>query len=142
MESSLIKYRVEIRKLETSEYQSLRKTAGWHIIDFNVSEKALEKDLYSLCVYDGDTIIGMGRIVGDGAIYFYIQDVVVIPEYQGKGVGKMIMDNIETYLHNNANHNSFVGLMAAEGVTKFYHQFGYTKRPENGPGMYKRFKSK
>jgi hypothetical protein len=47
------------------------------------------------------------------------------------------MENIETYLREKANNNSFIGLMAAEGVIDFYLQFGYIKRPDNKPGMYK-----
>ena len=133
-------YKIEIRRLRTNEYQSLRKTTDWFQIEDEVVYKSLENDLYSICVSDNDKIIGMGRIVGDGAIYFYIQDVIVLPEYQGKGVGKLIMNHIEAFLNKNASNNSFIGLMAADGVTEFYQKFGYVERPENMPGMYKMIK--
>ena len=35
-----------------------------------------------ITVYDDDKPIGMGRIVGDGAVIRYIQDLIIIPEYQ------------------------------------------------------------
>lgn len=82
----------------------------------------------------------MGRIVGDGAIYFYIQDIIVIPSYQGRGIGLLIMNEIEAYLEENAFNNSFIGLMAADGVQKFYHKFGYLERAETQPGMSKLMK--
>ncbi len=131
------KVRIEKRKLFVHEYQYLRQTTDWFQLEDDVVEKALQNDLYSVCVFDGDKIIGMGRIVGDGAIYFYIQDIIVIPEYKGKGVGKIIMNSIENYLTNMSNKNSFVGLMAAEGVAGFYYQFGYKERPADKPGMSK-----
>ena len=133
-------YKIEIRRLRTNEYQSLRKTTDWFQIEDEVVHNSLENDLFSICVSDNDKIIGMGRIVGDGAIYFYIQDVIVLPEYQGKGVGKLIMNHIEAFLNKNASNNSFIGLMAADGVTEFYQKFGYVERPENSPAMYKMFK--
>ena len=83
-----------------------------------------------------DKLIGLGRIVGDGSIYFYIQDIIVVPEYQGQGLGKVIMKELMQYLKDNANHNSLIGLMAAEGVEKFYHKFGFITRSTSKPGMY------
>ncbi len=134
--------RIENRKISVEEYQSTRKTTGWAMLDDVVVSKGLENDLHSVCIFDSNKLIGIGRVVGDGAIYFYIQDIIVIPEYKGKGIGKLIMNNIETYLINNTNNNSFVGLMAAEGVHAFYYKFGYAERAESKPGMFKMIKNK
>lgn len=130
-------FNIEVRTITLSEYQTLRSSTSWGSIDDHSVKKALERDLYSVCVLHGKKVIGIGRIVGDGAIYYYIQDIIVLPEYQGQGIGKLIMENIETYLSENTNNNSFIGLMAAEEVIEFYLQFGYEKRPDNRPGMYK-----
>ena len=130
-------FNVEIRKLKVEEYQTLRKTTGWDMLEDKVVSASLENDLFSLCVYDHEKLIGMGRVVGDGFIYFYIQDIVVTPEYKGRGVGKLIMENVEEYLSKTANNNSFIGLMAAEGVKEFYYKFGYKERPDSRPGMFK-----
>lgn len=132
-----MKPKVEERNIKPNEYQTIRKTTGWDMLSDEVVSKGLKNDLYSVCVFDENKLIGIGRIVGDGAIYFYIQDIIVIPEYKGKGIGKLIMQHIEDYLNKTANHNSFIGLMAAIDVQKFYHQFGYTERPDSKPGMYK-----
>ena len=93
--------------------------------------------IFSICISDHDKVIGIGRVIGDGAIYFYIQDVIVLPEYQGKGIGKLIMKNIEEFIKKNANDNSFVGLMAAYRVKEFYHKYGYFERSNDKPGMFK-----
>lgn len=130
-------YQVEIRKLKISEYQNLRKSTGWNFIDDEVVAKALNKDLFSVCVLDQNELVGIGRVIGDGAIYFYVQDVIVAPDHKKKGIGKLIMNSIEAFLQKNANDNSFIGLMAAEGVKDFYYKFGYIERSSDTPGMYK-----
>ena len=50
------------------------------------------------------------------------------------------MNEIEAYLKENAFNNSFIGLMAADGVQKFYHKFGYLERANTRPGMSKLMK--
>ena len=132
--------KIEKRRLNINEYQTLRGTTDWFAIADEVVDKSLKNDLFSVCVIADGTLVGMGRIVGDGAIYFYIQDIIVIPGYQSKGIGVMIMNEIEGYLKENAFNNSFIGLMAADGVQQFYHKFGYFERAETRPGMSKLMK--
>jgi hypothetical protein len=60
--------RIERRRLTVDEYQTLRGTTNWFKIEDKVVEKSIENDLFSVCVYDGQKLVGMGRIVGDGAI--------------------------------------------------------------------------
>lgn len=135
-------YRIEFKNPTPIEYDKIRNTTGWDKLDLVTIEKGLEKSLFSVCLYDIDKLIGIGRIVGDGSIYFYIQDIIVMPDYQGKGFGKIIMNEVMQYLDDNANHNSFIGLMAAEGVEKFYHKFGFTTRSTSRPGMYSVYKNR
>ena len=129
--------RIEYRKISVEEYQCLRETTDWFQLEDHVVEKSLNNDLFSICVFDGDRLVGMGRLVGDGAIYFYIQDIIVTPDYQNRGIGTIIMNEIESYLEINTYNNSFIGLMAADGVQGFYHKFGYKERDLNRPGMSK-----
>lgn len=135
-----MKLRIENRKISVAEYQMMRKTTGWAMLDNDVVERALENDLFSVCVFDDEKLIGIGHVVGDGYIYFYIQDIIVIPSYQNKGIGRIIMENIEAYLSQATNNNSFIGLMAADDVEDFYKRFGYQIRPVNKPGMFKMVK--
>lgn len=128
---------IQNRKIKVREFQLMRNSTGWDPIEDNVVEKALENDLFSTCIYDDELLIGMGRVIGDGAIYFYIQDVIVLPQYKGEGIGRMIMENIEKFIAQSAHKNSFIGLMAAEGVHEFYKNYGYKVRPDNAPGMFK-----
>jgi hypothetical protein len=47
------------------------------------------------------------------------------------------MDAVMRYLGDAARPGSFVGLMAAEGVERFYERFGFRRRPDDRPGMFR-----
>ena len=87
-----IKY---IEKTPTpSEFNKLTESVGWGTRENNIVEEALKNTLYSLCVYNENKLIGYGRIIGDKTIFLYIQDIMVIPEYQGKKIGTGIMNKL------------------------------------------------
>ena len=81
----------------------------------------------------------MGRIVGDGAVICYIQDLIVIPEYQGKGVGQFIMESLIDYVKELKLPDTqiMLDLMCAVGRENFYKRYGFIARPTEklGPGM-------
>jgi GNAT superfamily N-acetyltransferase len=74
----------------------------------------------------GERVVGMGRLVGDGVKYFYVQDVAVIPEYQGQGVGKAIIDQLLLHVAQTAPSTAFVELFSTENATKVYASRGFT----------------
>jgi ribosomal protein S18 acetylase RimI-like enzyme len=118
------------------EYQGLRRAAGWLDVETEAIETGLQNSLFSVCVILKNKVIGCGRVIGDGGIYFYIQDVIVLPEFQGKGIGRRIMDAIMEYLKSHARNGAFIGLMAAKGVSKFYERYGFKRRASDAPGMF------
>lgn len=79
----------------------------------------------------------MGRIVGDGHVYFYVQDVIVVPEYQQAGLGKSIVERLMQFLDRAAPAKSgaFLGLMTEPHLTRFYDRFGFETYPVNVPAM-------
>ncbi len=132
-----IKY---IEKIPTAtEFNMLTESVGWGIRENNIIEEALKNTLYSLCVYDVDKLIGYGRIIGDKTIFLYIQDIIVIPEYQGKKIGTGIMnkliEKINEYKKINPEIRTYLG--ASKGKEHFYEKFGFVSRPneELGAGM-------
>jgi GNAT superfamily N-acetyltransferase len=122
-----------------AEYHRLRAAVGWECMDSESTEIGLCNSLFSVCVFHKRDVIGYGRVIGDGAIFFYIQDVMVLPEHQRKGVGRMIMRAIMDYLDAHARQRTFVGLMAAKGASKFYEKFGFAARAPDRPGMFKEY---
>ena len=110
---------------------------GWLIPDPASVERALEHTLFAVCIERNGACIGSGRVVGDGALVFCVQDVIVLPEHQRKGYGALIMDAIMAYIEQTAHATAFIGLFAAKGLEPWYARYGFIKRPQQhlGPGM-------
>ena len=130
-------YHLERRAIRPDEYQQLRQTTDWSLVSDDQLSRALKNDLFSICVMHEKSIVGMGRVIGDDGLYFYIQDVIVTPDHQGRGLGETIMEAIEEYLRKHAPSGSFIGLMAAQDTIDFYRRFNYEPRPTCRPGMSK-----
>ncbi len=125
---------IEARTPTLEEYRELCAAVGWaETINFDAAPASLARTLHSIVVLDrGRTAthaVGMGRIVGDGALYFYVQDIIVRPEYQGLGLGRRIVERLMAWLHIHAPERAFVGLFAAEGKDSFYAHFGFMRHP-------------
>lgn len=136
----------DIQFVDTSptvqEYQLLRSSVGWSPVSDHAVQASLNNSLFSLSVYINDSIVAFGRIIGDSGIYYYIQDLMVLPEYQRKGIGKEIMNGLMAFIKLNADPTAFVGLMAAKGFWQFYEPYGFQKRSSNAPGMFRYVKPK
>ena len=128
--------KIEYRLPTFSEYKKLRGSVGWWETDKNATDTALKNSLFSVVAVEHDTLIGFGRVIGDGGLYFYIQDLIVHPEFQKKGFGKSLMKELMGYITANAKPGAFVGLMAAKGLERYYEPFGFKARDKDAPGMY------
>lgn len=132
-------FQLKLSSPTTAEFLSLRAKVGWQGIADNIVQASLNNSLFHVVIYQNEQLVGMARVVGDGAMYFYIQDVVVDPAYQGFGVGAALMGKIESYLSTAANKGATIGLLAAQGKEAFYARYGYLTRPNTtlGHGMCK-----
>ena len=91
------------------------------------TQLALKNTLIRLSVFDGETIVGMARAIGDKGLCYYIKDVVVRPEWQGKGIGRMMIDELLKFINENgiADTNIAVELCAMPDKIPFYEKFGF-----------------
>jgi GNAT superfamily N-acetyltransferase len=128
--------RVVERLPTVEEYLALRLAVGWGTVDRVAAARSLQNSLYAVCLVEHVTAIGCGRVIGDGGLYYYVQDIIVQPAYQGRGFGRQIMDHIMAYLRGQARTGMFVGLMAASGAAGFYRKYGFVERAPDRPGMY------
>lgn len=131
-------YQIVERAPTIEEYFALRKGVDWMLFEEEMTAKGLGNALFSVCILYQGKVIGCGRVVGDGGLYFYVQDIIILPDFQGKGLGKRLMQAIMAFLEENARPGAFIGLMAAQGVENFYTQFGFAVRPPDQPGMFRR----
>lgn len=126
---------IEYRSPTVAEYNKLRGLVGWWETDATAIEMAMKNSLFSVVCTEHGSTIGLGRIIGDG-LYFYIQDLIIHPDYQSKGLGKTLMKELMVYISANTKAGAFVGLMAAKGLEKYYEQFGFRARDKHAPGRY------
>ena len=88
----------EIVKLE--DVLHLYQAAGW--TNYTNQPQMLEQALsHSLAIYvalDGDAVVGLIRLVGDGFSSVLVQDLIVLPSYQRQGIGRSLMkEALEDY---------------------------------------------
>lgn len=72
-------------------------------------------------VYDGDAIVGVGRALADGVDAAYIADVAVHPDYQGRGLGKALIEKLVAL----ASGHKKILLYANPGAEGFYAKLGF-----------------
>jgi len=83
-------------------------------------QKAFFNSFSVVFIFDREELVGFGRAISDGAYQAAIYDVVVIPEYQKRGIGKLIMEKI---LQKISNCN--IVLYANTGREGFYAKLGF-----------------
>ena len=130
----MIRYSKE--KISVEDFNYLNEKVGWGKRENIVVKQALDNTLYSITVYDDKEVIGYGRIIGDKTIFLYIQDVIVIPEYQGNKIGteimKLLLEKIDEYKKINPGIRTYIG--PSLGRETFYKKFGFKTRKEAGLG--------
>lgn len=120
---------------EVGEFMRLRALMGWGEITEQQATLSLERSLECAVIYNAGQLVAMGRVIGDGALFFYLQDIVVHPNYQHRGLGSAVMHSLEQYLQREAKAGATVALLAAQGREEFYEQFGYQRRTGESLGL-------
>ena len=89
---------------------------------------AMDNTLFRVSVFDGGKIIAMARVIGDMGLCYYIKDVIVLPEYQGRGVGRKLIEELLKFVdeHGVPDTQIFVELCAMPDKIPFYEKFGFS----------------
>lgn len=115
--------------LKAEDFVRLKVTTGFSGSSLEQVEEALRNSLFTVAAVCDGRVVGMGRLVGDGAMYWYLQEITVLPEYQGKGIGTGIVNRLIEYIRNAAIPNTVVDVgLTAKGKERFYEKFGFTLR--------------
>ena len=92
----------EYRIYNEAEILPLYESVGWTAYTDNPEtlRKGFENSMRILAAYEGDQLLGIIRAVGDGYTVVFIQDILVFPEHQRKGIGSALMRAIlDRYSH-------------------------------------------
>lgn len=114
------------------EILPLYASAGWTNYTQNpeMLESAYQNSLLALAAYDGGQLVGVIRVVGDGCSIVLIQDILVLPEYQRRGIGTMLMRAVmERYA---CVYQMQLATDDTEKTKAFYRALGFTPYGELG----------
>lgn len=128
-----------VNNISVEDYNALRKSVNW----INVTEKrasiALKNSFYVCVAVSEGKPVGMARIVSDGGYTYFITDVIVNPDYQGRHIGVELIKRVLDYIKKDVmdGETVMVSLMAAYERESFYERFGFHTRPfgNHGSGM-------
>lgn len=122
---------IEENNLTVDEFLSIIETVGWKQPSKRQLEIALKNCLTVKFVKDEKTI-AMARAITDSAYMTLIADVIVVPEYQHQGIGKLLINNLLERIKSSLQpgEESIVELLAAPNKTPFYEKFGFKNKKE------------
>lgn len=101
----------------------LRESVGWNRMEDEYNNP-LMTSYYHIAVYEDDKMVGYIDSVSNGVTDAYIQDLMVHPDYQGKGIGTELMNQMITYLKENRIY--IISVVFEESLKPFYDRFGFS----------------
>jgi GNAT superfamily N-acetyltransferase len=106
-----------------TEVASLFQVVKWGQRDPNDLRSAFGKSTFKCFAFDDETLVGFGRTIDDGKYMATVVDMIVHPDYHGRGIGRQIMHNLQSRLKGFL----YVTLTAAAEVQPFYTRLGWRK---------------
>lgn len=114
------------------EYKEIIDAVGWTSFNnLDAAAKSLPQSLFGVVAEVDGKAVGMARVIGDGAQFYYIMDVAVKPEMQGRGIGTGLLNEVVDFFQGKAQDHALVGLFTGAGLISFYERFGFLS-PEIG----------
>lgn len=137
------KLRFEDKAPSAEDYNTLRVASGiGGAKDIQKARIAMENSLFAVSVYDGEKLVGSGRIIGDGAVSYAVTDVMVDKAYQNNGIGTAIMERIDYWFSENTDENAFIMLIANKPADRLYNRNNFDYLADNRLGMLRNQKKK
>ena len=123
MDGLTIKY----NDLTAEEFITLWETVWGPGPGLDQTRLAMAHTLFRISVWDGDKIVAMARTLGDMGLDYYIKDVVVRPEYQHRGIGRRMIQELLKFVgdHGVGGTDIFIELTAAPEKAPFYEKLGF-----------------
>lgn len=131
-----------VRSWNRTEILDLYRTGGWWEMGWSTDRIAQIIEGSSIFLIAHDTqnrAVGMGRIISDGVADGYIQDVVVFPEFRGRGIGERIAKTLKRL--GSAQGLTWIGLVSAPGKESIYRRAGFSEMKNYTPMLFEHEKN-
>jgi GNAT superfamily N-acetyltransferase len=126
----------EFRIPKPMDFEKLFATTGWNA-EYHLSadelHTAISNSWQVISAYDAEHLVGFGRVVSDTVLHAMIYDLIVDPQYQGKGIGAEILKRLVGSCE--AANIRDIQLFSARGKREFYEKRGFRSRANDAPGM-------
>lgn len=124
------------------DYKVLRREAGLSPRDLAGIKRGLSNSWFGVHITNGSETVAMGRIVGDDGTAFQVVDIAVLPQYQGRGLGKAVMEELMRYYEEKAPASAYLSLIADGDARYLYEKYGFKVTAPASVGMSFRRKQK
>ena len=128
-------YTIHVGTPAKEDYLGLRIRAGLTPKTAEGAAAGLPNTVFAVVIRKDGEAVGMGRVVGDGGLFFQVVDIAVLPEHQGRGLGKAIVGALVDHLRATAPEGAHVSLMADGEAHRLYAQFGFALTAPRSVGM-------
>lgn len=115
----------EYKNYNSEEILNLYNSVGWcsYTDRPKMLEHAFEHSLKILGAHDGRKLVGIIRAVGDGYSVLFIQDILVLPEYQRNGIGTKLLNSM--LMQYPEVYQTQLVTDSTEKTVAFYKSFGF-----------------
>lgn len=129
-------YKIQDNILSADDFLRLFAAVGWGELPRDMAETSVKNSYAVFSVLSGDETIAMARLLGDGAMAFFLKDLAVSPRFQGQGIGRALMTHIEEYIaaQLSPGWNGYFQPVSAKGKEGFYSSLGYSSHPNDRSG--------
>ena len=108
--------------VSVNDLADLRESVGWSRMEKEYNNPLLSS-YYHIAVYEKEALIGYIDCISNGVTDAYIQDLMVHPDYQGRGIGTDLMKKMIDYLKK--KHIYMISVVFEEKLKPFYEKFGF-----------------
>lgn len=123
----------DIPSVET--YRYLRQASGLSAKTVEAASRGLPNSLFAVQILCAGQTVAMGRVIGDGGTFYQVVDIAVLPEHQGRGLGKKVMSEIQGYMEREVPASAYVSLLADGEAYRLYQQYGFALTAPASVGM-------